>query len=173
MGVHVAYAPARHGLGKTLLAAHPHQGVTRTQALEDWRAFLVNIIKHGPKGFIGCRFRGLARSVLQDFPSTAVLDVYLYPITSSPSELKFLSTMYRFCPRTPSIGFIDLPRICGLQFAWGTYTSIQDKFGRMVWPAVALRAFVRDIVTKRGYQDSDPTTKAILASRSWYVNNSI
>lgn len=145
-------------MGESLLEAYAHRGPAQILAIKNWRASLIATLQDDPKGYIGRRFAALSRSVPLKFPDLSVLELYTNPLTSNRSAYSI--DMYRFNAQPPVINYSELARICELRFSWGNRTGILNKFNHMVWPAVVLRAVIRDIVAKNGVAKSSFESQA-------------
>lgn len=144
-GIATAHALARYGLGEALLAAVGGCEAAQSAALTEWRSTLRQLLEDDPKGYLGRRFKKLAASVPQSFPSSAVVNLYTHPITSGSADSPDVELGNTRSLPLPSVRLCELARLCEHRFTWGTRTGILKKFEKAVWPAATVRALLQDI----------------------------
>lgn len=108
--------------------------------LQHWRMRLRHVLLTDPNNILGRKYRKLANSINEDFPSWKVMNNYVHPITSERTNGTH-GMSAGWVPRFPSIE--KMTRLCEQFFTWGTVPGIIDHFAAVVWPGACVRTLLQ------------------------------
>ncbi|KAF8628608.1 hypothetical protein AX17_005954, partial [Amanita inopinata Kibby_2008] len=139
-GVTLASKLMKSGLGQLLLQAAKTQEPQGLAAyLQVWREQLHSELMHNPHKHLSRKYRALAQSIPNDFPSLQVIASYVNPITSwsdganGPNNIAWLLWL----PDLAGLG-----HFCKDEFTWATATAILNKFYSIMWKGVCTRLLI-------------------------------
>ncbi|KAJ6560089.1 XPG I-region-domain-containing protein [Mycena capillaripes] len=130
-GVTTAIGLARAGLGRQLMAALSSR--ESMDLLEAWREALRTELRTNSSGLLPHRRLQLANNIPADFPNPAIINLYLHPIVSEPSD----------------------------NFQWGDSIGILDHFADHLFAGFIIRELVHRASVTDGTVASSPLPSVI------------